>query len=111
VEKVGSSLGDYRLEAGRWSEGRPVYKKVDGDTERVLFVREGTCNWVISESTSSAASSIISGRATNSPASSDAGPSHRGRVTRWQYSRRGFVQSPCNGCWEEGDISVTCLDQ
>merc|ERR1712037_444626 len=40
VKKQGSSLGDYRLEEGRWSEGRPIFKKVDGET-RFLIVKGG----------------------------------------------------------------------
>ena len=40
------------MEAGRWSEGRPVYKKVEGEIETVLFVPEGYVSWEISDSTS-----------------------------------------------------------
>jgi len=113
VERVGSSLGDYRLEVGRWSNGRPVYKKVDGETsflsfflpdretERVLFV--GWFNWVITDSTSSTNNFIASGRGTNSPASSEAGASDRFGVTRWRYDD--------NGNFKEGDISVSCIQE
>ena len=92
------------MEVGRWSEGRPVYKKVDGETERVLFVPEGYVNWQIKESTSSTGYSLIgSGRGTNSPGSSEAGASDRFGWTRWHYDN--------NGKLKEGDISVSCIQE
>ena len=89
-----------RLEIGRWSSGRPVFKKVDGET-RFLIVAEGSTTWTIQKSTTDTSSWIRSGRATNSPSSPEAGPSVMSGVTRWRY-------------WDsvksiEGDISVTCL--
>ena len=80
-----------------------MYKKVDGETERVLLVPEGYVNWQINESTSSASSFIESGRGTNSPASSEAGVSDRMGVTRWRYDD--------NGRFKEGDISVSCIQE
>ena len=89
------------MEEGRWSEGRPVFKKVDGET-RFLIVKEGTTNWSIDDSTTETEVWIISGRATNSPASPEAGASVRLGVTRWRYDD--------GSKWAEGDISVTCQD-
>jgi len=100
VEKQGSSLGDYRLEEGRWSEGRPVFKKINGET-RFLIVGEGSSSWYIQTSTTATGGWISSGRATNSPSSPEAGPSVRREVTRWRYFG--------GGKWNEGDISVTCV--
>jgi len=88
-----------RLEEGRWSEGRPVFKKVDGET-RFLLVKEGYTIWYISSSTTATGGWIQSGRATNSPSSPEAGPRVREGVTEWRYNDNG---------WKEGDISVTCL--
>ena len=83
-----------------WSEGRPVFKKVDGKT-RFLSVPEGMTTWTIKSSITVTGAFIHSGRATNSPTSPEAGPSVRLWVTRWQYASGGkFV---------EGDISVTCV--
>ena len=81
-----------------------MYKKVDGETERVLLVPEGYVNWQINESTSSASSFIESGRGTNSPASSEAGGNDSFGFTRWQYYYR-------NGKLKEGDISVSCIQE
>ena len=89
-----------RVEVGRWSEGRPVFKKVDGET-RFLLVREGETTWTIRSSTTATGAWIQSGRATNSPSSPEAGPSVRLGVTRWRYADG-------KGGWKEGDISVTC---
>ena len=81
-----------------------MYKKVDGETERVLFVPEGYVNWQIKESTSSTGYSLIgSGRGTNSPTSSEAGASDSFGFTRWQYYG--------NGKFKEGDISVSCIQE
>ena len=87
------------MEVGRWSEGRPVYKKDDGET-RYLLVREGGTTWSITDSTTDTGGWIQSGRGTNSPSSSEAGPSVKKGVTGWRY-------------WDgqnhtEGDISVIC---
>ena len=91
------------MEVGRWSEGRPVFKKVDGEPRFLLMVKEGWIDWNIMMSTTSTAGSevkIESGRGTNSPASPEAGPSVRYGVTKWRYFASG---------WKEGVISVTCL--
>ena len=80
-----------------------MYKKVDGETERVLFVPEGYVNWQIKESTSSTSNFILSGRGTNSPASSEAGGNDSFGFTRWQYYG--------NGKFKEGDISVSCIQE
>ena len=83
-----------------WSEGRPVFKKVDGKT-RFLSVPEGKITWGIRSSTTGTESFIQSGRGTNSPSSPEAGPSVRFGTTRWRYT-------PGSG-WKEGDIHVTCV--
>ena len=92
-------LSNNRLEEGRWSAGRPVFKKVDGET-RFLLVKEGETVWSIRSSTTATVAWIQSGRATNSPSSPEAGGSVRLGVTRWRYSDNG---------WKEGNISVTCV--
>ena len=81
-----------------------MYKKVEGETERVLFVPEGYVNWQIKESTSSAIHFIRSGRGTNSPASSESGASHRIGLTSWYYV-------DINGYLKEGDISLSCIQE
>ena len=99
------------MEEGRWSEGRPIFAREDGGLidsvlslfvigeARFLIVAEGSTFWAITSSTTDSAPYIKSGRATNSPASPEAGPSVRDGVTRWRYANNGF---------KEGDISVTC---
>merc|ERR1712007_60474 len=96
-----NQMGIYRLQEGRWSSGRPVYKKGSGSTTRFLHVKEGKCLWSIDDSTSSEMAYIQSGRATNSPTSSRAGGSVRYGRTNWTYVNRGR--------WNEGEISVTCF--
>jgi len=94
------SMGYYRLQEGRWSSGRPVYKKGSGSTALFLFMQEGKAAWSIRSSTTSASAWIVSGRGTNSPTSSRAGGSGREGVTRWRYHD--------GDGWKEGNISVTC---
>jgi len=101
VEKQESSLGDYRLEKGLWSSGRPIFKKEDGGIERVLFVAKGYSTWSIRTSTSSSGARIHGGRATDSPTMPEAGPSERLNQIGWMYSDNG---------WKEGTISVTCIE-
>ena len=86
------------MEEGRWSWGRPIFKKVDD--KRFLHVIEGLTVWGIQSSTTGTGGWIKSGRVTNSPASPEAGPSVRKGVTRWRYY---------DGGWKEGDISVKCV--
>ena len=92
------------MEVGKWSEGRPVFKKVHGEP-RVLLVREGIGNWAIIESDESDTgldiAHIQSGRGTNSPSSPQAGASDRFGWSRWMYWDN-------QNNWVEGDISVTC---
>ena len=115
VKLQGDSLGDYRsvqvhqtelielspnrLEEGRWSTGRPVFKKVDGEP-RFLQVEKGEDAWTITTLLIAGQRKISSGRATNSPVSPEAGPRVKEGVSRWRY---------WDGVWKEGDISVTCL--
>ena len=86
-----------RLEVGRWSEGRPVFKKVGWS--RFLLVQDHQDNWAIRQSTFADELYIQSGKATNSPSSPDAGPRAGSEVTKWRYY---------DGAWREGDISITC---
>ena len=88
-----------RLEEGKWSRGRPVFKKVEGEP-RVLFVKEGETTWSIRKSVTASEAHIKGGRATSSPTSPDAGPSDRDGVQRWRYR---------DGEWKEGVISITCV--
>ena len=94
------ALSNNRLEEGRWSEGRPVFKKVDGKWPRFLLVGEGGAAWSIRSSTTATGARIQSGRGTNSPSSPEAGPRPSEGVTRWRYNDNG---------WKEGNISVTCV--
>ena len=84
---------------GRWSRGRPVFRKV-GTDPKFLLVSAGVSEWVIQSSTTSPGAFIISGRATNSPTSPEAGPTVRTGRNGWAYNHTGFSI--------EGDISVTC---
>ena len=84
-------LSKNRLEEGRWSEGRPVFKKVDGEP-RFLSLKEGSSSWITSSSTTGTGAHIASRRATNSPASPG--------DTMWAYN--------IGGKFAQGDISVTC---
>ena len=91
---------------GRWSSGRPVFKKVDGDP-RFLLVAEGKTAWGIRSSTTDELVFISSGKATNSPSSSEAGSSVRFQQTRWKFADGG-VALEWSTDWREGDISITC---
>ena len=101
---VGLAALSNRLEADRWSLGRPVFKKADGEP-RFLFVRDGTSNyaWAISDSIKNDGAFVISGRATNSPTSAVAGISEREGVKSWRFKDK-------KGKWVEsnGDFAVTC---
>ena len=87
---------------GQWSQGRPVYKKVDGDKERYLFVAEGTSYWTITDSTEAKDSWILSGKATNSPFQPEAGPSARLGVGGWRFYDGKELK--------ESEISVACTE-
>ena len=89
------------MEVGRWSEGRPVFKKVDGYSRFLLVQEEWSNAWTIRQKTFADGAYIQSGRATNSPTSPEAGPNAGSEVTRWRYAASG-------NSWEEGDISITC---
>ena len=73
-----------RLMVGRWSKGRPVYKKFDGEP-RYLFVQNAASNWAISESLDGQVNWMVSGSATNCPAQPEAAPSKRNKVNGWRY--------------------------
>ena len=79
-----------------------MYKKVDEELERFLCIRGEMTQWLISETPTGTAGSILSGKATNSPFSPEAGKSARLGQTNWKYSEGdGF---------EEGPISVACTE-
>ena len=66
-----------------------------------MLVREGKTAWSIKSSTNGTAAYITSGRATNSPTASEAGPSLEFGVSKWRYWDSG---------WKEGVITVDCID-
>ena len=68
--KKRSYLGDLsnRLEVGRWSRGRPVFRKIDQENERFLSVKAEHHVWTVSQTVSEDFGWIKSGKATNSPA-------------------------------------------
>ena len=76
---------------GRWSEGRPVYKKAEGET-RFLLVKEGRTEWYVSGSITGDDNYLVSGRATNTPGSPWAGPSVREGTTSWRYFDGGNLK-------------------
>ena len=76
---------------GTWSEGRPVFKKVGGET-RFLFIKEGRTEWYVSGSITGDDTYLVSGRATNSPGSAEAGPSVRSGTTSWRYFDEGNLK-------------------
>ena len=88
------------MDRGEWSQGRPVFRKVDGES-RVLLVEEGKTAWSIKKSVAASGAHILGGRATNSPTSPEAGPSIRDGVQKWRYA--------VGGVWKEGAISITCI--
>ena len=88
----------HRVVVGMWSEGRPVFKKING-WSRFLLLHEDSNAWTIRPSTFADGVHVQSGRATNSPALPEAGPRVGSEVTKWRY---------WDSVWREGDISVTC---
>ena len=88
--------------------GRPAFNKITkiGEESKVLHVKERDRYWSISRNTYDDDKTIISGRATNSPSSSEAGPSVWAGVNRWRY----VVGKNAQGTqWNQGHINVTCL--
>merc|ERR1711953_429220 len=105
VKKQPDSLGVYRLEEGRWSKGRPVFKKVSGEL-RFLSVAHGWISWSIRRSTSADDEAFIeSGIATNSPSSPEAGHNVHYGTTRWMYAEDESGSRDDDG-WREDDIHV-----
>ena len=90
------------MEEEKWSQGRPVFKKVEG-AERFLFVPEGVVLWSIRNSlTASYVTYVLSGRGTNSPTAPEAGSSDKLGVHGWRF----WDNSISN--FAEGGISLTC---
>ena len=85
-----------------WSEGRPVFKKVDGRKPQFLLIKEGEFFWSIRASTTATGIGIHGGKGTNSPGSPQAGSSD------W-LGLNGWVFVNDRGKWTEGELSVTCL--
>ena len=99
-----------RLEKGKWSEGRPIYKRIRGSwgvdilgfvnlalgdsKERFLSVEEGQNVWGISNQIGSGYGYGESGQATNSSTSA---------TPWWYYS---FFSDTDD--WLEGSIIITC---
>jgi len=98
VRAQSSSLGDYRLEMGRWSCGRPVFRKV-GKDPKFLLVPSDWPGWSIKNSTTDTTGFIATKRSwvNNSP-SSPSSPE-----LKWCYHRPGGMSCPTGD-----NISVTC---
>jgi len=73
-------------------------------------VAERKTAWGIRSSTTDELVFISSGKATNSPSSSEAGSSVRFEQTRWKFAD-GDVALEWSSDWREGDISITCPDE
>ena len=84
-----------------------MFKKVftsSFDGERFLMVQEDSgSRWSITGGYSE--SFIQSGRATNSPSSSEAEANVLDGQTGWRYNDGQYG----NGVWKEADINVTCM--
>ena len=91
------------VQENRWREGFSLFSLFFFIFFRFLLVSHWS-NWQITNSTTSAeyANNIQSGRATNSPASPEAGSSLRLGQTNWSYWT--------STAWKEADISVTCVE-
>ena len=97
-----SKLGNYRIQENRWSCGRPVYQ-LDSELELwYLLMKKGSPGWIIDSSTTRPGGWFQSGRGTNSPTDPEAAGSVRSGLTRWRYIGKGG--------WQEGNITVKCLD-
>ena len=80
-----------------------MYKKVDAELERFLCIREEKSEWLISDSPTGTAGYITSGKATNSPFLTEAGPSAKLGWDGWRYFDENAAQ--------EGEISVSCTEE
>ena len=87
-----------RLEAERWSYGRPVYQKISGRPQELLIAK-GT--WQIRRSTGEKRTNIRSSKGTNNPSWRHAGPSALDDTQNWFYLDIGGLVS--------GDIRVDCV--
>ena len=52
------------MERGQWSQGRPVFKKVNGES-RILIVPEESTVWAIQKTAAPSGAHIFGGRGTN----------------------------------------------
>ena len=94
-----SSLGAYKP-MGRWSEGRPVYKKEE-EPHYLLLIREGLTGWTVKDSFNATVSRISGGRGTNFPGP-ESGLSVRYGQKSWKWYN-ALIQD-----WVEGGVNVTC---
>ena len=93
-------MGSY-FPAGNWLDGRPVYKKTEGET-RYLRMEEGRSGWRVSPTLVGTGGYLESGRATVSPGSPAAGPSVRLGREGWRYWGGAEWQH------SEGELAITC---
>ena len=80
-----------------------MYKRVDGETDVFLCVVEGSTVWIVTTSTTIQTFKISSGKATNSPFLTEAGPSAKLGWDGWRYFGENAAQ--------EGEISVSCTEE
>lgn len=99
--------GDYRWEEGRWSKGRPIFRR-----ERLSLLVKDT--WTIRDldhwDSTASSNYVESGRATNSPTLPEAGPSVKQGVKRWRhrnYYERNYDYHSSEKL-VESDIVVAC---
>ena len=92
----------------KWSFGRPVFKKVDGEPRFLFVSRFGT--WMIADSVTSNfilhTFHITSGRGANSPTSALAGGSEKLGVNSWRFSYGNHKWTESNG-----DIDLKCKER
>ena len=94
-------MGSY-LPTGSWLDGRPVYRKEEGET-RYLRMAEVKIGWRVTTTQEGTSSWLVSGRSTLSPGDPSAERSLEQEQEGWKY-----VDS--DGEWQDsrGQITVTC---
>ena len=96
------TLGEYEIQTEFFSEGRPVYKRVDGKEATFLMVPEHSPQWkVITFSGANKKVFIVSGKGTLSP--TDAGP--------WQHCLPAFQKGCLTSPFKVAQIRAICLDK
>ena len=91
-----------------WLEGRPVYRKDEGETH-FLRMEEGGNGWLVSPVMKGNRGFLNSGRRTISPGSSAAGPSVRLGTEDWRFVAGGWRRVGDRG-WKDarGQVTFTC---